>query len=188
MTVPKIDKSAGPFIEEIGRKMVKLPMPVFIVEIEDEEGADVETAEGVMHGAEGDFLIWDPVTERVWPNDADYVANYYTDVIEGDADPEGVLQALGDIKIPEGAGQAQAHLDALIEEIKSFQAQQDLADQPVSETDPLPAGQVPDPATQSGTNEPAPLNQDTPAGEPGTKDKAGPDDTVTGNGEPEPSN
>lgn len=67
----------GPTLVENGMKMAKKRNPVYL---EQQPGAFlVQTTEGVLTAKAGDFLAHDPISGRVWPVAADYVAIHYED-------------------------------------------------------------------------------------------------------------
>jgi hypothetical protein len=59
----------------------KLPLPVHMTRVVDEE-CYVETAEGTMHAAVGDWLCYDEASGHLWPISNDYKESHYTEVVK----------------------------------------------------------------------------------------------------------
>lgn len=73
--------SDGPQVAEIGRKALKKPNPVYLVQLPEE--FNVQTNEGPLKGKPGDYLAYDPISGHVWPVAESYVQQHY-DFFDGD--------------------------------------------------------------------------------------------------------
>lgn len=77
-----ITQEHGPSIQEEGRRAMKRPNPVWMVQLDAD--ARVQTTEGMLTGKAGDFVAYDPISGHVWPVQASYVEQHYdfTDAAE----------------------------------------------------------------------------------------------------------
>lgn len=71
----------GPRLQQSGRRAIKRPNPVFMER--QEEAFSVQTNEGVLQGAAGDYVAHDPISGHVWPVAASYVEQHYDFVARG---------------------------------------------------------------------------------------------------------
>lgn len=63
-------------IVELGRKAIKKPNPVYLVQSPEE--FSVTTEEGdTLNGKPGDYIAHDPISGHVWPVAESYVAQHY---------------------------------------------------------------------------------------------------------------
>lgn len=68
-------ESDGPSIIEVGRKAIKKPNPVYLLQSPEE--FSVTTNEGVLNGKPGDYIAHDPISGNVWPVAESYVQQHY---------------------------------------------------------------------------------------------------------------
>jgi len=68
-------QDAGKDILRDGTKMIKRPNPVFV--LKQDNYFAVDTAEGVMRGNPGDYVVYDPISGHVWVIKEDYLKMHY---------------------------------------------------------------------------------------------------------------
>lgn len=68
-------ESDGTSILELGRKALKKPNPVYLIQSPEE--FEVQTNEGLMKGKPGDYIAHDPISGHVWPVAESYVSQHY---------------------------------------------------------------------------------------------------------------